>query len=138
LKRLTPGTKETSFRPANETACLGEDAAAEYLSGKGYRILERNWRCRLGEIDIICADGPQLIIVEVKSRRDSVAARRFLFDTVGAAKQRKLCCLAECFLRQVRVSSAFSSVRIDVVGVILDPRSPAVREIRHLQAAVQQ
>ena len=49
---------------------FGEETAECYLIKKGYHILERNFRCRLGEIDIIAADGPVLVFIEVKTRRN--------------------------------------------------------------------
>ena len=52
----------------NELGKKGEEIAAQYLSEKGYEILERNWRNRHKEIDIIAKDGNELVIVEVKTR----------------------------------------------------------------------
>jgi putative endonuclease len=49
---------------------LAETLAADYLQARGLRLLERNYRCRLGEIDLILADGPVLVFVEVRLRRN--------------------------------------------------------------------
>ena len=49
---------------------LAETLAADYLQVRGMRLLERNYRCRLGEIDLILADGPTLVFVEVRLRRN--------------------------------------------------------------------
>ena len=46
-----------------------EALAAEFLEGRGYRIVERNFRCRLGEIDLIARDGSVLVFIEVKYRK---------------------------------------------------------------------
>ena len=46
----------------------GEDEAAAYLTALGWRILDRNWRCASGEVDIVALDGRELVIVEVKTR----------------------------------------------------------------------
>ena len=51
----------------------GEAAAADYLKGKGYQVLERNYRCRLGEVDLIAEKGTDLFFIEVKTRRSQQA-----------------------------------------------------------------
>ena len=54
-----------------ELGALGERLAAKYLEKKGYRILERNFRCRMGEIDLIALRGSDLVFTEVKLRKDA-------------------------------------------------------------------
>ena len=54
----------------SERGALAEDAAANFLTGRGLRLLERNYRCRFGEIDLIMGDGPTLVFVEVRYRRN--------------------------------------------------------------------
>jgi len=58
-------------RRANESGKLAEALAADYLQARGLRLRERNYDCRLGEIDLILADGPTLVFVEVRLRRSS-------------------------------------------------------------------
>jgi putative endonuclease len=58
-------------RQANAGGKLAEALAADYLQARGLRLLERNYRCRLGEIDLIVADGPVLVFVEVRLRRNT-------------------------------------------------------------------
>ena len=60
----------------NDTGRFGEDAAAEYLAGQGYAIVDRNWRCGRMEIDIVAQRGSRLAIVEVKTRTASGADPR--------------------------------------------------------------
>lgn len=55
--------------PSRKTGNLGEDAAARYLESRGLRVLERNWRHRQWELDLICRDGDTLVFVEVKTRK---------------------------------------------------------------------
>jgi len=66
-----------------ELGAWGEERAAKYLRSKGYTILERNFRCRAGEIDIIALRGGVIAFVEVKLRRDSefAEAREFVILT---------------------------------------------------------
>ncbi|TMR21000.1 YraN family protein [Nonomuraea turkmeniaca] len=62
----------------------GEQIAVIYLEAKGMKILERNWRCRYGEIDIIAEDGPTLVVVEVKTR--SSRSHGTALESVNPAK----------------------------------------------------
>ena len=75
---------------------FGEERAARYLRWHGYRILERNFRCRMGEIDIIARKGRILAFVEVKLRRDDRFAKAREFVT--AAKQRRILAAAQLYL----------------------------------------
>ncbi len=70
----------------------GEDRAAEFIAGLGYRIIDRNWRCARGEIDIVAREGATLIFVEVKARR----SQKFGFpaEAVNPRKQERLRLLA--------------------------------------------
>ena len=79
-----------------ELGARGEARAAEYLTKEGYRILDRNFRCRLGEIDLVAQKGSILAFVEVKLRKNSRygEAREF----VTADKQRKLRLAASYYL----------------------------------------
>ena len=91
----------------------GERAAAYYLIEQGYTILERNWTCPLGEIDIVGRDGDVLCIVEVKRR---LSARKGIpEEALTARKRRKLAQLAEIYLRS-RADDA-PAVRLDLVAV---------------------
>lgn len=56
-----------------QLGAAGEDLAADYLRRQTWDILDRNWRCRLGEIDIVARDGHAIIAVEVKTRRGNAA-----------------------------------------------------------------
>lgn len=76
----------------------GEEQAARYLRLRGYRTVERNYRCRLGEIDLIARRGGSLVFVEVKQRRDArfAEAREF----VTAQKQARILAAARLYLAQ--------------------------------------
>lgn len=94
----------------------GEQAAVGYLEGCGFRILDRNWRCADGEIDIVAAEGRTLVVCEVKTR----SGTRFgtPLDAVGRAKRRRLRRLAALWL--VAHGVRFDQIRIDVVGLLRD------------------
>jgi putative endonuclease len=107
----------------------GEDLAAGYLRMRGYRILERNWRCRLGEIDIIAAQGETVVIVEVKSgqSRGVYAPRVHL----SATKRHRLRRLTEIYMKRAHLRGW--GVRVDLIEVILPLRGGAPH-IEHFEA----
>ncbi|MFM7107417.1 MAG: YraN family protein [Planctomycetaceae bacterium] len=91
----------------------GEDEAARYLKGLGYRIVGRRERVLRGDIDIVALDGRTVVFVEVRSRSDT--AHGHPAETVGPAKQRRIAELATAYIRRHRLEDC--SVRIDVVAV---------------------
>ncbi|MCA1727302.1 MAG: YraN family protein [Actinobacteria bacterium] len=106
----------------------GEAAAAAHYRQAGYRVLARNWRCRLGEIDLVLFRGRTLIVCEVKARRGSALGGPF--EAVTRAKQRKLRLLAETFL--IASSIRPPEVRFDVASVMIDPGgTPRVHVFEH-------
>jgi putative endonuclease len=111
----------------------GERLAAERLVQCGYRILERNFRCRYGEIDIVAEDGDDLVFAEVKTRRG--VAYGLPEEAVTARKQQKLIELALYYLDAHACSER--SWRIDVVAVQLSS-SGRFEEIRIYQHAVSE
>jgi len=93
----------------------GEAAAAEHLKKHGYEIIEQNYRCRFGEIDIIGLDKGSLAFIEVKSRTSDRYGTPF--EAVNYHKQKKIRQLAAYYLQaQERY---MGSCRFDVVGVHL-------------------
>ena len=94
----------------------GEQVAVSYLEGLGFRILDRNWRCPDGEIDIVAADRRTFVVCEVKTR----SGTRFgtPLDAVGQAKLRRLRRLAAQWL--AAHGTRFDQIRIDVVGLLRD------------------
>ncbi|MCB0345454.1 MAG: YraN family protein [Bdellovibrionales bacterium] len=127
--------ENTSNKKSNtsELGRLGEAAACRYLRRKGFKISARNWRCRLGEIDIVAHDGPDLVFIEVKTRR-RVSAQRSVFDNITAAKTAKLRQLAYMYLSRYRRKPP--PHRIDIVAVLLDPEMNTPPAIEHIKAAV--
>jgi putative endonuclease len=95
------------------------------------QVLDRNWRCELGEIDIVAMDGACLVIVEVKTRRSLVFGSPV--EAVTAVKAARLRRLAVCWLADHRsLVDSVGDVRIDVVGVLRPRGGPA--QIEHLVA----
>ncbi|MBI3647324.1 MAG: YraN family protein [Actinobacteria bacterium] len=95
----------------------GEDAAARLYESRGFRILARNWRCRLGELDLVLARGDLLVVCEVKTRRGASFGGGY--EAVTPRKRAKVRALAEVFL--LASGARPGSVRFDVASV--DARS---------------
>ncbi len=95
----------------------GEDIAAAHLEAQGWRIIERNWRCPTGELDIIAWDEDEqtLVFVEVKSR-----SSRAFGEPVEAITWRKLAKLRELAFLWLRVTEPrVRSIRLDAIGVVM-------------------
>ncbi len=98
----------------------GEDLAVAFYRDLGFTIIERNYRCREGEIDLVVSSGRQLVFCEVKTRRtDRWGAPA---EAVGALKQARLRKLASVWLAERRPGAA--EVRFDVVSVVIRPEGP--------------
>jgi putative endonuclease len=110
------------------TARRGEALAALFLRLKGYRIEARNWRCPLGELDIVARHGDTLVFVEVKARHGRSAGSPQ--EAVDARKRARLVRLAQAYLAGLHGDAP--PCRFDVVTVEGGRLSP---RIRHLRAA---
>ena len=130
----TPAVVKTGVAKAgvaNAVGAYGEQLAARYLTESGMQILDRNWRCDQGEIDIVAMDDGCLVIVEVKTRR--TLAFGSPVEAVTPVKAARLRRLAACWLADHRSSvDSVADVRIDVIGVLRPTRGPA--RIEHLVA----
>jgi putative endonuclease len=105
----------------------GEEIAFSHLKGLKYKILERNYKCPLGEIDIIARDKGTLVFVEVKTRitRDFGGAAA----AVDTRKQRQLSRAALCYLNQKKLDNV--PARFDVVAIEINSRSPQIEVIKN-------
>lgn len=105
----------------------GERVAERYLVGQGMQILDRRWRCRYGELDLVALDDGCLVACEVKARRSQVAGRPV--DAVTPDKLDRLRRLAAAWLADH--PERFRDVRIDVVAVMVPRRGgPRVEHLR--------
>jgi len=110
----------------------GEDEAARYLSGIGYRIIARRERVLRGDIDLIALDGRTVVFVEVRARSDT--AHGHPAETVGHHKQRRIADLANAYIRRHRLQDC--QVRIDVVTVTFGA-AHAQPHVEHFQNAFE-
>ena len=105
---------------------LGEELAAAHLIGQGLIVLDRNWRCDVGELDIVARDGDALVICEVKTR----SSRRFgdPLEAVTSTKAARLRRLAARWIVAHDVRPR--EIRIDLVGIVLDGPTPQIEHVR--------
>jgi putative endonuclease len=105
----------------------GEELATEYLRQRGFEVIQRNWRCPIGEIDIVARTGPTLVVVEVKTRASTAYGHPF--EAITPEKLRRLYLLASAW--RAAHDLGRGPVRVDVVGILC----PATGEptIEHLQ-----
>ena len=95
-----------------------EELAVIYLLEQGYQIIERNFRCSLGEMDIIAEDADYLVFVEVRSKQSSFFG--LPQETVTWVKQQKLRRLASYYLKLKKVGE--KKCRFDVIGILFDEK----------------
>lgn len=107
------------------TGAAGEDAVLRAYRRRGYELVARNWRCRLGELDLVLARDELLVICEVKTRRGS--AFGWGWESVDPRKQHKLRTVATAFL-STRPSEP-PDVRFDVASVRMSPDGSADVEV---------
>ena len=115
-----------------ELGRFGEERAARYLRLRGYRILETNYACRIGEIDLIAKKGGYIVFVEVKLRKsaDFAAAREF----VTAAKQQRIRSTAALWLSQ---NETALQPRFDVVEIYAPQGAGGRITINHIENAFE-
>ncbi len=107
----------------------GEQIAARHLQESGLTILDRNWRCSEGELDIVATDGAVLVVCEVKTR--STVAFGDPCEAVNWRKARRIRHLATRWL--AANEDCWAEVRFDVVSVLRQPSGAAL--VRHLKEA---
>lgn len=105
----------------------GEELAALYLVDEGYRIIERNYRCRFGEIDIVAEENDTLVFVEVKCRRSDSYGDPQL--AVGRDKRKKISLISLIYLAEKHLQHR--TARFDVVAVKMLPAGHSIELIRN-------
>jgi putative endonuclease len=126
--------------PRRKLGALGEHLAAEHLVRRGFRILERNYRTRWGELDIVAFDGTTLAFCEVKTRRlrwrrsAAAGSGAEALDAVGPRKRVQVRKMARSWLTE-RTGHPFArSLRFDAIGITFDADGRLLR-LEHLEDA---
>jgi putative endonuclease len=123
-------TKDVSSK-RKEVGAIGEKLAADLLKKRGYKIIQRNFRCREGEIDIIAQKDECLVFVEVRTKRNTAFGTPE--ESVTLSKREKLISLADAYIQAY--DKPPQSWRIDVVAVELTPDN-RVSRLEHIENAV--
>jgi putative endonuclease len=111
----------------------GEGFASEHLQRRGFRILERNFRTRWGELDIVAYDGHTLVFCEVKARRARACGVSPL-ESVHPRKQAQVRRMAARWLSERPTRPRAACLRFDAIGITLDSAGRLL-ELTHLEAA---
>jgi putative endonuclease len=125
--------------PRRRLGARGEELAARHLEARGFEVVERNFRTRYGELDIVARDPRFLVFCEVKTRivRDAAGPGDALgpFASIGTRKQRQVRAMAREWLAQGRSEGRRpSELRFDAIGVSFDARGRLLG-LEHLEAA---
>lgn len=112
-------SERTSTQQRGDAA---EAQARQYLERHGLRLLAQNWRCRVGELDLVMLDADTVVFVEVRYRRHS--AWGGAAESVDARKREKLSRAAQHFLQQ-EARWAKYPCRFDVIAITADSQAPA-------------
>jgi putative endonuclease len=122
-----------SSDPRHRIGELGEQLAAEHLARRGYRIVERNYRTRWGELDIVACDGSTLAFCEVKTRRAGFRAGT-PFDAIHPRKRAQVRRMVRSWLADRPERPSVPGIRCDAIGVTVD-RAGELIAIEHLESA---
>ena len=123
----SPGHRSAPLTP-RALGDYGERLAVRYLTEQGVAILDRNWRCVRGELDIVARDGRELVVCEVKTRSGEGFGAPF--EAVTWRKQRRLRQLGGLW-RDEHPEEAAGPLRIDVISILRPPGRPA--RVEHLR-----
>jgi putative endonuclease len=106
---------------------IGEHIARTHCERLGWEVIDTNWRCEVGEIDLIARDGETLVFVEVRTRRGKLALQAAL-NSVDEHKQARLADLVNAYLN---INELECAVRVDVMGIALMPDGLFAVEMVH-------
>lgn len=127
FRKYIPKRENPAKNGRRHTGEAGESLAVRSLKKNGYEIIEQNYRCKLGEIDIIARDGRVLTFIEVKARRTSdFGGPKW---AVTPRKQRKISMVALKYLKETEQMG--KKARFDVVAIRLLPGDPDIEIIKN-------
>jgi putative endonuclease len=119
--------------PRHAVGAAGEQLASDHLERRGFRILERNFRTRWGELDIVAYDGSTLVFCEVKARRNARGGVNPL-ESLHARKQARVRKMAGSWLSERPARPRARELRFDAIGITFDAAGRLL-ELVHLEGA---
>lgn len=122
-----------STDPRRTLGALGEEIAVRHLQARGFRIVDRNFRTRWGELDIVATDSHALVFCEVKTRR-ATAQWRDPLESIDARKRVRLRRMAGQWVAHRGPGRRLAICRFDAIGVTVD-REDRLLRLDHLEAA---
>jgi putative endonuclease len=128
-----PGRETLPPDRRQSLGAAGEQLAGEHLVRRGYQILERNYRTRWGELDLVAYDGQALVFCEVKTRR-SGGQKGSPFEALSSAKQAQVRKMASRWLHERRERPHVAVIRFDAIGVVFDGAG-CLLALEHLEGA---
>lgn len=120
-----------SSDPRHRLGRLGEHLAVEHLERRGFVVLDRNYRTRYGELDVVACDAERLLFCEVKTRRAGATSP---LEGLREGQRRRLRRMALTWLDDQPQRPYVSELRFDALGVTIDARDQLVA-IEHLEGA---
>ncbi len=115
-----------------EIGAKGESIAISFLKQKGFEILERNFRCKAGEIDIVARKNDTICLIEVRSLKNPKGSIKDPLLSIDRRKQERLRRLALYYIHHRKIFD--SPVRIDCIGIVMDEKGKY--KIDHVEKAV--
>ena len=116
----------------DELGRAGEVRAGDHLAAIGYRIIDRNWRCAQGEVDIVAVRGRSLVVIEVKTRRSLDYGHPF--EAIDERKSARLWRLAAAWIAAHPSQARGRQLRLDAIAVV--GPDPATGVLEHLEDAL--
>ncbi len=127
FRKSIPKSEAPADDERHHTGETGESLAVKFLKKNGYEIIEQNYRCKLGEIDVIARDDRVLVFIEVKARRtNQFGGPKW---AVTPRKQRKISMVALAYLKDTEQMGV--KARFDVVAIRLLPGNPDIEIIKN-------
>ncbi|MEN9660955.1 MAG: hypothetical protein RLZZ443_884 [Actinomycetota bacterium] len=114
--------------PRHVLGAYGEQAAVDYLLARNYELLDRNWRCSIGELDVVARDASTIVFVEVKTRNGRGFGHPF--EAITETKRARLRQLSAAWLAHKQLGTV--PIRIDAISVLVEQGRVAIEHLKRV------